>query len=143
MTEKNTENKEEISFNEFKAWLTGLIRGKRGQLPDVEDWKQIKVMMDKVAPEVEFTTLPGIEPYQYQWIDHTGYGPLRFTTTCAGAQIPCDNANISVSLGNADIENLQTKINGLTSSTHSFKENLSHELNIAIDDLIKAQEAKV
>lgn len=30
MTEKSTESKEEISFNEFKAWLTGLLRGKRG-----------------------------------------------------------------------------------------------------------------
>jgi len=58
MTEKSTESKEEISFNEFKAWLTGLIRGKRGQLPDLEDWKQIKVMMDKVEPEVETITLP-------------------------------------------------------------------------------------
>ena len=45
------ESKEVITFDEFKAWLTGLIVGKRGALPDLEDWKQIKKMMDKVVPE--------------------------------------------------------------------------------------------
>lgn len=43
-----TEDKENISFIEFKAWLTGLIRGKNGEIPNLDDWKQIKLMMDKV-----------------------------------------------------------------------------------------------
>ena len=43
---------EEYTFNEFKAWLAGLIRGKRGALPDIEDWKAIKEMLDKVVPDV-------------------------------------------------------------------------------------------
>ena len=47
-----TEQKEEITFAEFTAWLTGVIRGKGGELPDLDDWKQIKLMMQKVQPEV-------------------------------------------------------------------------------------------
>lgn len=42
------ENKESITVSEFKAWLSGLIRGKNGQLPNIEDWKVIKTMLDKV-----------------------------------------------------------------------------------------------
>lgn len=46
------DTEEEITFAEFKAWLAGLIRGKRGALPDLEDWKAIKKLMDKVVPDV-------------------------------------------------------------------------------------------
>lgn len=46
-------NKETITFDEFRAWLTGLIEGKRGALPDLDDWKKIKKMLDKVVPEKE------------------------------------------------------------------------------------------
>ena len=45
------ENQEELSLAEFKAWLAGLIRGKRGALPDLEDWKAIKDTLDKVVPD--------------------------------------------------------------------------------------------
>lgn len=45
------EKQEEISLAEFKAWLAGLIRGKRGALPDLEDWKAIKDTLDKVVPD--------------------------------------------------------------------------------------------
>jgi len=44
MTAKNVETTETISFDEFRAWLTGLIRGKNGTIPDVDDWKQVKIM---------------------------------------------------------------------------------------------------
>ena len=66
------ENKDKITFNEFQAWLTGLIRGKGGSLPDVDDWKAIKSMMDKVATgyvpppvpqKVEQKVWPVIDPY--------------------------------------------------------------------------------
>ncbi len=40
-----------ITYAEFKAWMEGMIRGKRGALPDLEDWKNIKMMMDKVVPD--------------------------------------------------------------------------------------------
>lgn len=43
--------KETITFLEFKAWLTGLVIGKKGALPDLEDWKKIKKELDKVEPE--------------------------------------------------------------------------------------------
>lgn len=45
------ENKNSITLNEFKAWLVGLIRGKNGDLPNLEDWKEIKTMLDKVKAE--------------------------------------------------------------------------------------------
>lgn len=46
-----TENQETITLNEFKAWLVGLIRGKNGALPDLDDWNVIKNMIDKIVPE--------------------------------------------------------------------------------------------
>jgi len=61
---KNVENKEEITFNEFRAWLTGVLRGKRGQLPDLNDWKQIKIMMDKVEEGVKRQDFPLPPTYQ-------------------------------------------------------------------------------
>lgn len=41
-----------ITFNEFKQWLTGLIEGKKGGLPDFDDWELIKKKLDSVQPEV-------------------------------------------------------------------------------------------
>lgn len=62
MTNKsNIEDKEVITFDEFRAWLAGLIRGKRGALPDLEDWKMIKMMIDKVEVEKEVVNVP--QPY--------------------------------------------------------------------------------
>lgn len=70
------ENKDEITLNEFKAWLVGLIRGKNGKLPDLEDWKLIKEMLDKVVSEKEVIAIKEnndpfspwtspTEPYKY------------------------------------------------------------------------------
>lgn len=92
-------NKETITFNEFRAWLTGLIVGKRGELPDLEDWKQIKEMLDKVVAEKETITIPQIQPTrphpdlvpiqvptpQPHWTDHTGYPP--YGTWCSGSTV--------------------------------------------------------
>ena len=38
------EDRETISFDEFQMWLAGLIRGKQGAIPDLEDWRLIKKM---------------------------------------------------------------------------------------------------
>ncbi len=165
MTGKNTETKTEITFNEYRAWLTGLIRGKRGCVPDLEDWKQIKHMMDKVVPEVEVITLPApIAPHENQranpppfgqvaspwystpqWNDCTGYVIFGNQTpyisnggTCTN--IPCDNANMSVSFSDIKLEDLDTKVNTFTSSAFTMDPNPAMELSIAIDDLIKTQE---
>lgn len=58
----NVETKPTITFDEFRAWLTGLIRGMDGKLPGVEEWKQIKQMMDKVQPEVREVQNPAPSP---------------------------------------------------------------------------------
>jgi len=49
----SVELKDEITFDEFKAWMNGLVRGKGSQLPNIDDWRMIKKMMDKVVPDVE------------------------------------------------------------------------------------------
>lgn len=92
-------NDETIDFKEFRAWLTGLIVGKRGALPDLDDWKQIKIMIDKVEEREPTPTLqplqpapmmrqpywgPYTDPQQPQWVpnnpiypdypSHPGYG---------------------------------------------------------------------
>lgn len=89
-------NKDHITFDEFKAWLNGLIMGKNGTLPDTEDWKVIKQMMDKVVADKEYITepypypipmrpLPPIRPYEEPWTtpeapiwnDGTGWDPFK------------------------------------------------------------------
>lgn len=45
-------SKEEISFDEFKAWVNGLLYGKGRYLPNTADWKEIKQMMERVVPDV-------------------------------------------------------------------------------------------
>jgi hypothetical protein len=47
------ESKSYVSFEEFRAWLLGLIQGKKGVLPDIDDWKLIKKMLDKVDPTID------------------------------------------------------------------------------------------
>lgn len=61
------EEQETITYMEFRAWMVGLIRGKGGALPDMDDWVKIKEMMDKVVPEKETVTIPiprDTAPYQ-------------------------------------------------------------------------------
>lgn len=76
MESNNVENKITITFDEFRAWLTGLIRGKNGTLPDLNDWKLIKMMMDKVVAEKEIITLPAPIP-SYPHPDLEPYRPWQ------------------------------------------------------------------
>jgi len=76
------EEKETITLEEYKAWLVGLIRGKKGMLPDLEDWKQIKKMLDKIAPEKETIYVekgpsnpPTPEPFPSPYIPYEPYHP--------------------------------------------------------------------
>ena len=62
MTNKNIEEQENVTFDEFRAWLSGLIVGKRGALPDVDDWRKIKNMLDRVHPETITVTEPQYVP---------------------------------------------------------------------------------
>lgn len=41
-----------MTLKEFKKWLNKLVVDKKGALPDLADWKQIKENLDKVKPEV-------------------------------------------------------------------------------------------
>lgn len=70
MKTKNIELKDEITVEEYKAWLTGLLRGKGSQLPDLNDWKVIKKMTDKIVPDVVEVPQPTwpqypSEPYKF------------------------------------------------------------------------------
>lgn len=112
----NVELKEEISFDEFKAWMNGLVRGRGQALPSLEDWRVIKQMMDKVVPDketiIQHTPIYTPEPYEkYQqpltpWCDtqhvpsygsYTGNGTYGSTklTTSSGGPIPTSNLTIT------------------------------------------------
>ena len=54
------ERRNTITFGEFKCWLRGLIEGKRGVIPDIEDWKRIKQMMDKVVIPENIKYVPAL-----------------------------------------------------------------------------------
>jgi len=101
---KSIENCDEISFNEFRAWMIGLIRGKRGELPDIEDWKQIKTMMDKVKdgkgpmdfPQSPYRSTILGDPTPLQPEEQPWYNPYKIwcnATSTAG-----------INFGNLDIE---------------------------------------
>ncbi len=48
MTRINLLKRKRVTVDEFKAWLNQLIINKKGALPDLQDWKSIKEMLDKV-----------------------------------------------------------------------------------------------
>lgn len=72
------ENKDKtITFSEFKSWLTGLIVAKKGALPDLEDWKEIKNQLDNVRPDIEFIG-PSNPPEPSPWPDYKSPLTERF-----------------------------------------------------------------
>ncbi len=107
----NIELKNEISVGEYKAWLTGFLRGKGNQLPDLKDWKAIKKMTDKIVPDVIETT-PWQNPSEYAplspnwWENQPTCGTTdvnnvdNITISNTASEITCDNTgNISISAG--------------------------------------------
>jgi len=48
----NIEQKAEISLDEYKAWLAGLLRGKGKALPNLADWNTINIMADKIVADI-------------------------------------------------------------------------------------------
>lgn len=48
MTRINLLKRKCITIDEFKSWLNELVANKKGALPDLNDWKNIKEMLDKV-----------------------------------------------------------------------------------------------
>jgi len=69
----SVELKEEITFDEFKAWMNGLLRGTGKNCPGPEDWRAIYKMMDKVVPDKEEiitqqpTYVPTYTPPEDKW----------------------------------------------------------------------------
>lgn len=102
MKTKNIELKDEITVEEYKAWLTGLLRGKGSQLPDLNDWKMIKKMTDKIVPEIVEVPQPQpiwpqypSEPYKYPAVPD----PLPWWQT----QPTCERTWIGDSIGTGRI----------------------------------------
>ncbi len=96
-------NKETITFNEFRAWLTGLIVGKKGTLPDLDDWKQIKAMLDKVVPDTNTITYPPLQPapnYDMpQWPTYPSqptWAPNTGDPYYPGGGVWCDGMSLTV-----------------------------------------------
>ena len=100
----NIELKDEISVDEYKAWLTGLLRGKGSQLPDLKDWKAIKKMTDKIVPDVVETTPWTIAPTYVPPATFDTPSPLWWENqpTCGGTG-QTDGDNITISNENSSI----------------------------------------
>lgn len=84
------ENKTSLTIEEFKAFMSGLIQGKNGALPDQEDWKIINTMLGKVQPSSP-TYIPYTpynwwwnQPYKPWWLTNTATVPFYSGTSTAG-----------------------------------------------------------
>lgn len=87
---KNIELQDEITVDEYKAWLTGLLRGKGNTLPNLDDWKSIKKMTDKIVPDV--VEVP-INKFNYQF-----QSPQVMETPAPWHEQP-SNENVTISVG--------------------------------------------
>ncbi len=95
MTRINLLKRKGITFDEFKAWVNQLIVDKKGALPDLNDWKEIKKMMDKVRTgSYDDSDDADAAPF-YPLIEWTGEEDCAYT-------LPMDGDNRVVSL--SDLE---------------------------------------
>jgi hypothetical protein len=81
------EEKNTITIAEFKSWLMGLMCGKKGSLPDIEDWKVIKQMLDKVEENEKCVSMPHISmPYiqKHNGPEVSDGEPIKITYTYSG-----------------------------------------------------------
>ncbi|KKM76538.1 hypothetical protein LCGC14_1379080, partial [marine sediment metagenome] len=65
------EQKEELTVGEFQIWLKALWLGQKTiakQLPGVEEWKNIKAMMNKVVVEEIEELKPIIQPVDHDFL---------------------------------------------------------------------------
>lgn len=161
----NVELKEDITFDEFKAWLTGLIRGKGGALPDLDDWRNIKEMIDKVVPEKEIVNIPipapaDPPPFSPPW---PGYNPIWVTPDVnpninpnwpgpyVGDPIPnpfeitCEGGGTSneygfggtITVTNADSITVSGELQNVTSGYVQVDPTINQELLSAIDQMVE------
>lgn len=123
---KNIELKDEITLDEYKAWLTGMLRGKGNQLPDLNDWKAIKKMTDKIIPDVVEVQnpMPYIAPTPYVEPEPL---PWWLTQPTCGGTGDIDNANnITITNGSSKID-LDAAGNMDVNSTGKFSIGCSSE----------------
>lgn len=59
-----------ITVQEFKTFIVELVRAKGGKLPDIEDWKEIKQMMDRLYDPENCECAKQKEAETY-WVDMT------------------------------------------------------------------------
>lgn len=101
---KNIELKDEITLDEYKAWLTGMLRGKGNKLPDLTDWKAIKKMTDKIIPDVVEVQNPMPWPQPTPYVEPRKYEWWETQPTCIGTG-NIDNAdNITITNGSSKID---------------------------------------
>lgn len=162
----NVELKEDITFDEFKAWLTGLIRGKGGALPDLDDWRKIKDMIDKVVPEKEIVNIPMPAPADPPpfgppmwpnpiWVD-PGFAPNpnpnwplpyvgdpipnQWEITCGGSSANLE-LNGTVTVTNADSITVNGELQNVTSGYVQVDPTINQGLLSAIDQMIEMSES--
>jgi len=59
---KNVEEKETITVEEYQAWITGLYRGIGSAEPSKESLDLIAEMASKIAPDVQYPSIPWTIP---------------------------------------------------------------------------------
>lgn len=62
MNKNEIEKEKDITFDEFKSWMNGLVYGKGKDVPDARDWKLIKQMMERVVPDKVEIQIPAPWP---------------------------------------------------------------------------------
>jgi len=111
--------KKSITFQEFKQWVTGLIITKDGELPDYDDWVEIKAMMDKVAPEKILRVIPSVKEEYTPRESH-----YRAPVWIAPQKVPDWSVTPEISYGTA-MEQLELKLDEEPAPTlEHFADNL-------------------
>lgn len=64
-----------MTFSDFKREVNEIVRSKKGALPDLNDWKRIKQMMDEVE-DTELNKSYTISNNPYQPYDHNNRAEL-------------------------------------------------------------------
>ena len=108
-----------MTLDEFKTWLNKLIADKKGALPDLSDWKQIKENLDKVKTTVQddydgsgYSILPHIDEedtlsyrYEYTGYDMNMYKDLESLLDQQSKVQSFDNINVTYNGVNVTVEN--------------------------------------
>ena len=97
MIKKITEIEKKITFDEFKAWMNGLIYGKGNSVPDFHDWELIKQMMERVVPDKVEMQNPA--PYPVIQTPVVSYTEPRIPSPTDTWEITCSDDVRNVTIG--------------------------------------------